>query len=682
MNKRTFLPLLLLFAAPVVLAQESTEQDLLMAAQPRLSTLDSLKLTFVHHEEAACLDSLWMSELANTELSDEMFSDISKINPDEKVDYDLSTDLLKERLAAMDAKSPFNIEYNQGLENVIKSFLKNRKRSYERLMAVSEFYFPMFETALAKYNVPLEIKYLAIIESALNPRAKSRVGAAGLWQFMYATGKQYNLDVTSYVDERSDPLKATEAACQYLSGLYNMFGDWDLVLASYNAGPGNVTKAIRRSNGQKNYWNIRKNLPKETQGYLPAFLATMYIYEYHKEHGINPKKAPVAYLATDTIMVKKKMTFKQVSQLLDVPVAQLQFMNPGYKLDVIPFENATNHYLRLPVDKIGLFTSNEDKIYAYIQSEDNKRERPYESAYASRSTSAPADSSRAVASTNVAKTKTKFHTVKRGDTLGQIASRYGVSLAQVKSWNKLRSNNVPLGRKLKIVQQINAVEIETAVAVAEPKVEKTKAKEGLILKKEIEKTSDIYVVQNGDNLNKIAQKFGVSVEDLKKWNNLKTDTAPLGKKLKTVVDNEAIAQNDGDAKEGLIIDKEIDLATATDYVVKAGDNLGKIAQKYNVTIDDLRKWNDMEDNTVKVGNKLKIITNDVVASVDVKETKTVKSTKKEFTPEKEQFYTVKKGDSLYTISKKYPGVSITDIKKWNGISGESIKPGMKLKING
>src|SRR5690606_17881555 len=181
--------------------------------------------------------------------------------------FDLSSELLKERLKILDSKSPFNIEYNPALENVIKSFLKRRKGMFERLMAISEYYFPMFEEHLAKYNVPLEIKYLAIVESALNPRAKSRVGATGLWQFMYPTGKQFNLEVNSYVDERYDPLKATEAACQYLSSLYTIFGDWSLVLASYNAGPGNVSKAICRSGGSQNYWNIRRNLPKERANY-------------------------------------------------------------------------------------------------------------------------------------------------------------------------------------------------------------------------------------------------------------------------------------------------------------------------------------------------------------------------------------------------------------------------------
>ena len=288
------------------------------------SYLDSIKKSFVKDEMASCVDSLWMKELANLDLYNDISDDIKKINIDEKVDYELSTDLLKERLKAMDAKSPFNIEYNPGLENIIKSFLKNRKKSFERLMAISEYYFPMFEEAFAKQNVPLEIKYLAIVESALNPKAVSRMGATGLWQFMYQTGKQYNLKIDSYVDERSDPLKASEAAAQYMANMYAIFGDWDLVLASYNSGPGNVAKAIRRSGGQQNYWNIRKNLPKETQGYVPAFLATMYIYEYHKEHGIKPEKAPIKHFATDTVMIKRQMSFKQISDLIDIGVDSLK----------------------------------------------------------------------------------------------------------------------------------------------------------------------------------------------------------------------------------------------------------------------------------------------------------------------------------------------------------------------
>ena len=275
--KNTTLSLLLLLSSQLF-AQESFENKEISRFETKLSYLDSIKKTFVKDDLAACVDSLWMKELTNLDLYNTISDDIKNVNIDEKIEYELSTELLKERLAAMDAKSPFNIEYNQGLENIIKSFLKNRKKSFERLMAVSEYYFPVFEEALAKQNVPLEIKYLAVVESALNPKAVSKMGATGLWQFMYQTGKQYGLKIDSYVDERSDPLKASEAAAQYMTNMYRIFGDWDLVLASYNSGPGNVSKAIRRSGGQQNYWNIRKNLPKETQGYVPAFLATMYIY--------------------------------------------------------------------------------------------------------------------------------------------------------------------------------------------------------------------------------------------------------------------------------------------------------------------------------------------------------------------------------------------------------------------
>ena len=361
--KNTTLSLLLLVSVQLF-SQESFENNSSNKFETKLSYLDSIKKSFVNNDLAARVDSLWMNELVNLDLYNTISDDIKNINIDEEIEHELSTELLKERLAAMDAKSPFNIEYNQGLENIIKSFLKNRKSSFERLMGVSEYYFPLFEEALAKKNVPLEIKYLAVVESALNPRAVSKMGATGLWQFMYHTGKQYGLKIDSYVDERSDPLKSSEAAAQYMTNMYKIFGDWDLVLASYNSGPGNVSKAIRRSGGQKNYWNIRKNLPKETQGYVPAFLATMYLYEYHKEHGIVPKRATVQHFATDTIMIKKQMSFKQIGDLLDVPLSQLQLLNPSYKLNVIPFYKDQYHFLRLPQDKVAVFASNENQIAA------------------------------------------------------------------------------------------------------------------------------------------------------------------------------------------------------------------------------------------------------------------------------------------------------------------------------
>ncbi len=637
MNKTKIAFLLVPFFSLNILAQDAVSQEITpQVTTPKLSVLDSIKSTFVDHEVASCVDKEWMDELTNQDLFKEMEFDIANINPDEKVDYDLSTDLLKARLKEMDAKSPFNIEYNQGLENIIKSFLKNRKKSYERLMAISEYYFPMFEAALAKYDVPLEIKYLAVVESALNPHAKSRVGATGLWQFMFATGKQYNLDVSSYVDERSDPIKATEAACQYLSNMYKIFGDWDLVLASYNAGPGNVSKAIRRSGGQQNYWNIRKNLPKETAGYVPAFLATMYIYEYHKEHGIEPKRAAISYFATDTVMVKREMTFKQISDLLDIPESQIKLLNPGYKLDVVPHIKGKNSYLRLPMPKIAMFTSNEDKIYAYAQIEADKREKPYFSKKSNPAVTAPAETAiassegrspyvdyseepQAVKSSKIV-TKTKYHTVRKGDNIGEISQKYGVSISEIKKWNRLRNNNVMLGAKLKILTNER---VTTNVAKKTPKTS-VKAKD----------TTETAVA---------------SVE--------KTET-----KSKEVVLEDNKEEKDSEF-----------------YVVQKGDNLNTIAKKYGVTVAEIKEWNNLEDANVLYGSKLKLIKNE---NAPVIETKAEKAQQQIASSSKVHQYLVQKGDSLFSIAKKYPGVTVENIKKWNDISNENIKPGMKLKIQG
>lgn len=509
MKKLIFISLLV---SSVGFAQESLEQNTLTL--PKLSYLDSLKNTFVNHSTSNCIDERWMAELTNTELSEDMFSDISNLNIDSEVSYDLSSEVLKKRLAKMDAKSPFNIEYNPALENTIKSFLKNRTKAFERLMAVSEYYFPMFEEHLAKYNIPLELKYLAIVESALNPKAKSRVGASGLWQFMYPTGKQYNLEVNSYVDERHDPLKATEAACQYLSHLYEIFGDWSLVLASYNAGPGNVSKAIRRSGGSQNYWNIRKFLPRETANYVPAFLATMYIYEFKKEHGILPKKATLTYFETDTIMVKKQMSFKHISELLDIPVEQIEFLNPIYKLKVIPFEEDKAHYLRLPKNKMGLFVSNEEKVYAYLNYLETFKEKTKSEYIASTSKDSigtGADSTSTAVSKPKFERKTQFHTIKSGESLGKIADKYNVSISNLKSWNKIKGNTIQAGKKLKIYSDKK---------ITENSEQKT-TKNGT------------YTVKNGDSLFSISKQFpGVSIEDLKKWNDISGDNIQPGMKLK------------------------------------------------------------------------------------------------------------------------------------------------------
>ena len=679
--KNTTLVLFLLLSASLTAQQSKNEQTFSKKIEIKLSYLDSVKKSFVNNELACKVDSLWLNELTTLNLYNTITADIENVNIDSKVDYELPTALLKERLAAMDAKSPFNIEYNQGLENIIKSFLKNRKKSFERLMGVSEYYFPLFEEALAKQNVPLEIKYLAVVESALNPRAISKMGATGLWQFMYHTGKQYGLNIDSYIDERSDPLKSSQAATQYMTNMYKMFGDWDLVLASYNSGPGNVSKAIRRSGGQKNYWNIRKNLPKETQGYVPAFLATMYIYEYHKEHGIVPERAAVKHFETDTIMIKQQMSFNQIRDLLDVPVAQLQLLNPSYKLNVIPFYKDEPHFLRLPRDKAAIFASNETQIYAYAQNELEKRERPFKTLRAT----AIRDSATASFDSNKS-SKTTYYKVKRGDNLSTIAGKYDVSTAQLKKWNNLKGSSIAYGKSIKIFltgsqKMLKSSNLKDNVLIAEMK-SKTQssvsnatkhelaAMEGAAVVRDYEAT---YIVANGDNLGTIANKYNVTVTDLKKWNNLTDTTIQIGAELK-------IAKQQMISTDVLAINADRkDLV----YVIQKGDNLAAIATKFAATLNDLKAWNKLSNNTLTLGKSLIVAKDQIVIVTDkatVNSFKTKSSIAK--TSEKVADYHVKKGDSLFSIAKKYPGITISDLKKWNDIRDEEIQPGMKLKING
>ncbi len=459
--------------------------------------IDSLNIKNLEDlPEAAELDRKWLEELYSNSLFDTIYKSVTELTY-EPVDYpQLSTDTLKARLERLNARTPFNVEYNPSLESVIKRYLKHRRKSLERLMGLSHFYFPMFEQEFDNYNIPLEMKYLSIVESALKPKARSRVGATGLWQFMFITGKEYKLDVSSYVDERSDPIKSTTAAAQYLSRLYKIFGDWDLALAAYNSGPGNVNKAIRRSGGYQNYWNIRPFLPRETAGYVPAFLATMYIFEYAEEHGFKPERPPFQHIQTDTIHVKQMITLDQVAETTGVNIEELQFLNPSYKLDIIPKVEGKTYVLRLPREAIGIFTTNEEKIYAFAKAEFDKREKPLP---------------------QLVNTDTQIrYRVRSGDYLGKIARRYGVRVSQIKRWNGLRSNNLRIGQRLTIYPR-------NPVMPSKPKS----------TKKSVDtKGKTTYKVKSGDSLWSIAQKFsGVSVQNLKDWNDISGNKLRIGMTL-------------------------------------------------------------------------------------------------------------------------------------------------------
>ena len=392
--------------------------------------IDTTAIELQDYNNALLYDAQWRAEFFDDSLYDSISKAVNE-NTSEAVNFAaLSLDTLQSRLQQLDAKTPFHIHYNPALETLIKKHLKQRKVLYERLMKLSQYYFPLFEDIFDREGIPLEIKYLAIVESALRPNAKSRVGATGLWQFMFSTGKYYDLEVSSYVDERCDPVRSTIAAAKYLKSLYKVFNDWDLALAAYNSGPGNVTKAIRRSGGHQNYWNIRPFLPRETAGYLPAFLATMYLFEYAPQHGFNVSKHQMPIIKTDTIQIKRMISLKQVSAVIDIDLETLEFLNPSYKLGLIPYIKNKNYALRLPLEMVGTFVSNEDQIYAYAKAEFDRREKPLPKFF---------------------KLDTKIrYKVQPGDYLGKIAKKFRVRISQIKQWNGLRSDQLKAGSRLTI----------------------------------------------------------------------------------------------------------------------------------------------------------------------------------------------------------------------------------------
>ncbi|NJB81380.1 membrane-bound lytic murein transglycosylase D [Wenyingzhuangia aestuarii] len=452
--------------------------------------------TFVTYEDAieeaeiAKIDSLWIENLYRASLSDSLFENLKPIEDDRFVNEDLPTDTLKYRLERLNEKTPFHIEYNIELERIIKSYLKYRKKYYPQMMARAEYYFPFFEEQLAQYEIPLEIKYLAIVESALKPRAKSRVGATGLWQFMYQTGKMFDLKVSSYVDERQDPVKSTKAACKYLEQLYHSFNDWDLALAAYNSGPGNVSKAIRRSGNRTNYWNIRPFLPKETADYLPAFYATMYIFEYAKEHQIYTEQPRIHKFEVDSIQVKQLLTFQQINDMVGTDIEMLEFLNPSYKLNIVPYVKGRNYKLALPLKDALAFVDNEDKVYEYATLQANEREKPLPQYF---------EMSQRIS-----------YRVKSGDYLGLIADRHGVYVRDLKKWNNLKSTNLKVGQRLTIYPK----RLNYTVAKPQPVKKLTKVE---VPKKG---TKTYHTVVNGDNLWDISKKYNVTVTAVRSWNNL------------------------------------------------------------------------------------------------------------------------------------------------------------------
>ena len=435
------------------------------------------------------------------------------------------------RLQNLDSYIP--LPYNQSVKKFINFYLNKRRGQVSIMMGLTNYYFPLFEEALAKYNLPAELKYLPIIESALNPRIVSRAGASGLWQFMYGTAKMYGLEINSYIDERNDPIKSTDAAARYLRDLYAIYGDWHIVIAAYNCGPGNINKAVRRSGGVQNYWEIYSKLPKETRGYIPIFIAATYVMNHAMEHNLIPIQ-PSFKLMTDTIILNSYVNFEQIAANLDIPVQEIRQLNPQYKRDVIPAKADKPYVLKLPIDKISPFLDNQTQIFAYNRDKyfPNNQIAIIKEVYGR-------------SNYNTEGKKKITYTVQRGDNPGEIAGRFRISTSNLCEWNNIRHNMIRAGQRLTIYVNGGAPLAKTELATKKADVSIKQAHSEIVPHElqstEVQNTLNgeytLYTVRNGDSLYTIAKQFaGVSDLEIKLLNKIKNARSIVpGQKLKIPV---------------------------------------------------------------------------------------------------------------------------------------------------
>lgn len=412
----------------------------------------------------------------------------------------------------------FDLTYNKIVRAYLKVYLKDKRDLTETVLGLSDYYFPHFEEVLDARNMPLELKYLPVIESALNPRAVSRVGATGLWQFMYATGRFLNMEITSFVDERRDVTASTRAAAEYLSSLYAIFGDWTLALAAYNCGPGNVNKAIRRSGGKTNFWDIYYYLPRETRGYVPGFLAVLYIFHHQKELGLIARKIELP-LYTDTVLVTRKLHLGQVAEVMQIPIKELQDLNPQYRRNILPGSKA--YPLRLPFQKSTEFISLQDSIFAYK-----------DSVFFNKEALAKAPTNERYYGDAPSGNFTRLtYTVKSGDNLGFISDWYNVRLSDLRYWNGMRGNMIRAGQKLVVFVPKNvASKYEDIDRLSFADKQRRAGKQVQAKTTTAPNTNYpddgkylFYVLKKGDTLWDVAKKYeGVTDQDILKMNNLTT----------------------------------------------------------------------------------------------------------------------------------------------------------------
>lgn len=532
--------------------------------------------------------------------------------------------------------SQMELTYNQIVRSYIDMYTNRQRNSVGYILAKSKYYNPIFESALDKYGLPIELKYLPVIESAINPIAVSRAGATGIWQFMIGTGKMYDLEINSLVDERRDPIKSTDAAARYFRDLYDIYGDWNLVIAAYNCGPGNVNKAIRRSGGQTDYWAIYPFLPKETRGYVPAFIAATYVMNYHEKHNICAMECTLP-MSMDTLMIDQTVHFKQISDVLNIPIEDIRTLNPQYKRDMIPGEYKT-YSLCLPSQKIMDFISQRDSIMNH-QSEELLTHRKVVE---------PNGTSTASASSGERAT----YRVKKGDNLGAIARKHGVSIDQIKRWNNLKSAKLAVGKRLVVgnpVVSAKPIKKEELAVNKKPEEKKTttdtvsteKASEVLVesLQKEKEKeqaenaedtsierrspqpdTRTIYhKVRIGETMTQIANRYNVTRKEIMSWNKLSSNVAKVGQRLLIHIP----PKKEAEVKVEEVAEKKLESevkakpkaepakpkakveAKSSVHVVKSGDTLSGIASRHKgVTVNDIRKANKLANDKLSLGQKL------------------------------------------------------------------------------
>lgn len=406
-------------------------------------------------------------------------------------------ELYRSRLMRMESAIP--LTYNPAVREAIDLYVNRRSNLMSLMLSRATYYFPIIEEELDRQGLPLELKYLAIVESALNPTAVSRMGATGFWQFMLRTGKIYGLQINSLVDERMDPRKSTRAMCEYFKDMYALYGDWMLAIAAYNCGPGNVNKAIRRSGGKRDFWEIFPYLPRETRSYVPFFIAAFYSMEYYREHDIRPSAIHIP-IATDTVHIARRCTTRELAEMTDVRLDTIELLNPMYKKGVIP-GNQQPQVIILPAQAAIDFAAQKERYFA-------NRSTPERFGGTS-------DEEVAAGEEQAAEKQT--YRVRRGDSLGRIARRYHVTVAQLREWNNLSSNSIHPGQRLTIYTGDNVAQ-SSAVSKQKSKSSASKTR--------------YYTVKRGDTLSGIASKYrGVTVSKIKRANNLRSNSIRPGQRL-------------------------------------------------------------------------------------------------------------------------------------------------------